>query len=151
MEPFLNFMNKIIILMGLIGKKHIVIKKPSEGLTPHAAVAEPHLCMWVDPFLCWLTTNDRVLKDALMFYARLQLNLLRSVNDGCSLLEQLLDVVCKDLDQGCMSSSSIPWSAAFCSLTRNYHSRISKDLFLYWFEGIWMIFDSAAICIPICH
>ncbi|KAI9087642.1 hypothetical protein K1719_030512 [Acacia pycnantha] len=156
-------------------------------------------------FRCWLTTHDRVLKDALMFYARLQLNLLRSVNDGCSLVEQLLDVVCKDLDQGSMSSSSIPWgdgnkddrfgalssshcglvelaaiifyraclnttqviptekrvkkeppavllrdalmngkwlwSAAFCSLTRNYHSHISKDLFLYWFEGIWMSFD----------
>ncbi|KAG5035607.1 hypothetical protein JHK87_010517 [Glycine soja] len=32
-------------------------------------------------------------------------------------------------------------NAAFCSLTRNYHTRICKDLFLYWFEGICMSFD----------
>ncbi|KAE9608511.1 putative non-specific serine/threonine protein kinase [Lupinus albus] len=33
-------------------------------------------------------------------------------------------------------------TAAFCFLTRNYHTRMCKDLFLYWFEGIWMSFDS---------
>ncbi|XP_045795636.1 serine/threonine-protein kinase ATM-like [Trifolium pratense] len=32
-------------------------------------------------------------------------------------------------------------NAAFCYLTRNFHTRICKDLLLYWFDGIWMSFD----------
>lgn len=52
--------------------------------------------------LCWL-------QDALMFYARLQLNLLTGAADGCLLVDQLLDVVSKDLDLGSMSSSIMPW------------------------------------------
>nr|XP_012571741.1 serine/threonine-protein kinase ATM isoform X3 [Cicer arietinum] len=156
-------------------------------------------------FHCWLTTHDRVLKDSLMFYARTQLNLMRGAADRCLLVEQLLDVICKDLDQGSMSCTSMPrvdgnkddklgtlsssqcglvelaavlfyraclnttraslsekrikresaavvlrealmegkwlWNAAFCYLTRNFHTRISKDLLIYWFEGIWMSFD----------
>ncbi|XP_057442948.1 serine/threonine-protein kinase ATM [Lotus japonicus] len=58
-------------------------------------------------FRCWLTTHDRVLKDSLMFYARIQLNLVRGAGDKCLLVEQLLDVIYKDLDQGSMSSTSI--------------------------------------------
>ncbi|RDX75631.1 Serine/threonine-protein kinase ATM, partial [Mucuna pruriens] len=186
-------------------------------------------------FVCrsWLTTHDRVLKDSLVFYARIQLNLMRGAADRCLLVEQLLDMICKDLDQGSMSSTSMLrgdgnkddklgalsssqcglvelaavlfyrflmvclrgfnknkeakmvwecvvycsalaclnttraslndkrvkrepaavilrealmkgkwlWNAAFCFLTRNYHSRICKELFLYWFEGICMSFD----------
>ncbi|GAV63786.1 PI3_PI4_kinase domain-containing protein/FAT domain-containing protein/FATC domain-containing protein, partial [Cephalotus follicularis] len=156
-------------------------------------------------FRCWLTTHDRGLKDALIFYARLQLNLTRSTADGSSLVEQLLDVVCKELDQSNLSSAALPWSdstrddrfgslsssqcglvelaalvlyracvsstkcrstekrakrvhtavqlkealmegkclwnAAFCCLIRNYYIRISEDLFLYWFEGIYTSFE----------
>lgn len=40
-----------------------------------------------------------LLQDALIFYARLQLNLSRSEADSHSLVEQLLDMVCKELDQ----------------------------------------------------
>ncbi|KAL1338012.1 hypothetical protein AAHE18_10G180200 [Arachis hypogaea] len=161
-------------------------------------------------FRCWLTTHDRVLKDSLILYSRIQLNLMRGAADSCLLVEQLLDVICKDLDQGSMSCTSMPrgdgnkddklgaltsshcglvelaavifyraclnttresssekrvkrepaagimrealmkgkwlWNAAFCSLIRNYHSCIRKDLFLYWFEGIWMTFDRIVNC-----
>ncbi|KAH1111940.1 hypothetical protein GYH30_010343 [Glycine max] len=166
---------------------------------------EIHNAMQQFVFRSWLTTHDRVLKDSLVFYARIQLNLISGAADRCLLVEQLLDVICKDLDQGSMSSTSMLrgdgnkddklgalsssqcglvelaavlfyraclnttrsslsekrvkrepaavilrealmkgkwlWNAAFCSLTRNYHTRICKDLFLYWFEGICMSFD----------
>lgn len=42
-----------------------------------------------------------------MFYARIQLNLISGAADRCLLVEQLLDVICKDLDQGSMSSTSM--------------------------------------------
>ncbi|KAI5562653.1 hypothetical protein BDE02_15G066000 [Populus trichocarpa] len=156
-------------------------------------------------FRCWLTTHDRSLKDALIFYARLQLNLSRGASDGNSLVEQLLDLVCKELDQSSSSCGSAPrsdatkdckfgalsgsqrglielaalvfykacastakapstekrvkrepaavllkealmkgkwlWNAAFCCLIRNYYNRMSKDLFVYWFEGISTSFE----------
>ncbi|XVF54114.1 hypothetical protein PTKIN_Ptkin05aG0154900 [Pterospermum kingtungense] len=156
-------------------------------------------------FRCWLTTHDKALKDALVLYARLQLNLVRGVVDGSFLVEQLLDVICKELDQsnlsipgaswsdgakddkfGTLSSSQHNyaelaafvlyracantsratssekrvkrestsarlkealmkgkwlWNVAFCYLIRNYHTRISKDLFAYWFEGICASFE----------
>ncbi|XP_028778409.1 serine/threonine-protein kinase ATM-like [Neltuma alba] len=82
----------------------------NDGPNLGCRLLEIHKALRQFVFRFWLTTHDRVLKDALMFYAKLQLNLLRSVDDECSLVEQLLDVVCKDLDQGSMSSSSIPWS-----------------------------------------
>ncbi|KAL9337902.1 hypothetical protein Peur_069671 [Populus x canadensis] len=63
-------------------------------------------------FRCWLTTHDRSLKDALIFYARLQLNLSRGATDGNSLVEQLLDLVCKELDQSSSSCGSAPRSDA---------------------------------------
>lgn len=43
-----------------------------------------------------------------MFYARTQLNLMRGAADRYLLVEQLLDVIYKDLDQGSVSSISIP-------------------------------------------
>lgn len=46
-------------------------------------------------------------QDALNFYARLQLNLTRGVDDGSSLVEQLLDVVYKELDQSNLPGSSV--------------------------------------------
>ncbi|CAK7328910.1 unnamed protein product [Dovyalis caffra] len=63
-------------------------------------------------FRCWLATHDRGLKDALIFYARLQLNLLRGATDGSSLVQQLLDLVCKELDQSSLSCGSAPRSDA---------------------------------------
>ncbi|KAI4336143.1 hypothetical protein L6164_014710 [Bauhinia variegata] len=177
----------------------------NDGPNLGCQVSEIHNAMQQFVFRCWLTTHDRVLKDALMLYARLQLNLTRGAGDRCLLVEQLLDVICKDLDQGSTSNISISWgdgnkddkfgalsssqcvlvelaavlfykachtttiaslaekrvkresaavllrealtkgkwlwNAAFSYLTRNYHTRISKDLFLYWFEAIWMSFD----------
>ncbi|KAB2013879.1 hypothetical protein ES319_D09G187000v1 [Gossypium barbadense] len=156
-------------------------------------------------FRCWLMTHDKGLKDALVLYARLQLNLVRGVTEGSLLVEQLLDVISKELDQ---SNSSIPgtswrdgtkddkfgtlsssqqhlvelaalvlyracattsratsnekcvkrestaarlkeelvkgkwlWNVTFCYLIRNYYTRISKDLFIYWFEGICASFE----------
>ncbi|KAF8399699.1 hypothetical protein HHK36_015569 [Tetracentron sinense] len=68
-------------------------------------------------FRCWLTTHDRGLKvsyssDALILYARLQLKVTRSAADGSNLVEQLMDVVGKELDQSIISSTSMPWSDA---------------------------------------
>lgn len=156
-------------------------------------------------YRCWLTTHDRGLKDALYFYARLQLNLTRGADDVSSLVEQLLDVIFKELDQSNLSVSSVSrsdgikddkiitlsssqcglvelaalvfyracvnifkapstekrirrehaagslkealmkgkwlWNATFCYLIRNYYTRMSKDLFVYWFEGICTSFE----------
>uniref|UniRef100_A0A2N9HF71 Telomere-length maintenance and DNA damage repair domain-containing protein n=1 Tax=Fagus sylvatica TaxID=28930 RepID=A0A2N9HF71_FAGSY len=63
-------------------------------------------------FRFWLTTHDRALKDALILYARLQLNLTRGGADAGSLVDQLLDVICKDLDQSNISSTGVPWNEA---------------------------------------
>ncbi|XLR65525.1 hypothetical protein HN51_008029, partial [Arachis hypogaea] len=57
-------------------------------------------------FHCWLTTHDRVLKDSLILYSRVKLNLMRGAADSYLLVEQLLDVICMDLDQGRMSCTS---------------------------------------------
>ncbi|CAK9137598.1 unnamed protein product [Ilex paraguariensis] len=61
-------------------------------------------------FRCWITTHDRSLKDSLVLYARLQLNLTRGASDGSALLEQLLDVIGKELDQISTSCTNAPWS-----------------------------------------
>ncbi|KAF4352462.1 hypothetical protein F8388_012163, partial [Cannabis sativa] len=158
-------------------------------------------------FRCWLTTHDRALKDALILYARLQLNCTRDATDSSLLVEQLLDIknnlsmrllmdmaeATKDDKFGALSRSQYGlvdlaaalfyracvnrakpsssekrvkrehadarlreeltkgkwlWSlvivelnAAFCCLTHNYKRRMSKDLFIYWFEGIISSFE----------
>ncbi|KAL7154394.1 hypothetical protein ABFS83_04G230500 [Erythranthe nasuta] len=61
-------------------------------------------------FRCWFTTHDRSLKDALVCYVKFQLSLTRGLVDGTALLEQLLDVVSKELDQMSISSVNIPRS-----------------------------------------
>ncbi|KAM7475527.1 hypothetical protein LguiB_022770 [Lonicera macranthoides] len=61
-------------------------------------------------FRCWIMTHDRGLKDALVLYARLQLNLTRGAADGNAILEQLLDVIGKELDQFNVSSANSTWS-----------------------------------------
>ncbi|KAF8094951.1 hypothetical protein N665_0348s0034 [Sinapis alba] len=58
-------------------------------------------------FRCWLTTHDKNLKEILASYGRLQLNLTRG-SESSSLVEQLLDVVTRELDLG-SSSSSASW------------------------------------------
>lgn len=60
-------------------------------------------------FRCWMTTHDRGLKDSLVLYARLQLNLMRDLSDGSSLLEQLQDVLGKELDQMSSCTINLPW------------------------------------------
>ncbi|GJU96059.1 serine/threonine-protein kinase ATM isoform X1 [Tanacetum coccineum] len=156
-------------------------------------------------FRVWGTTHDRGLKDALVLYARLQLKLVRGATDGSVLLEQLMDIVVKELDQISTSTTSLPWSdttrddkrgtltnsqssllelaaivfcraciipckapvndkrarrehavvflheqiikgkwswnAAFCFLVRNYTSRVKRDHFIYWFEGLSTNFE----------
>ncbi|KAI3807033.1 hypothetical protein L1987_22953 [Smallanthus sonchifolius] len=62
-------------------------------------------------FRVWVTTHDRGLKDALVLYARLQLKLARGATDGSVLLvEQLLDIIGKELDQINTSTTSLPWN-----------------------------------------
>ncbi|KAI3684521.1 hypothetical protein L6452_33745 [Arctium lappa] len=61
-------------------------------------------------FRVWVTTHDRGLKDALVLYARLQLKLVRGATDGSILLEQLLDIIGKELDQISTSTMSLPWN-----------------------------------------
>ncbi|KAH9776171.1 serine/threonine-protein kinase ATM [Citrus sinensis] len=143
-------------------------------------------------YSCWLTTHDRGLKDALYFYARLQLNLTRGADDASSLVEQLQDVIFKELDQTNLPVSSVSrsdgikddkivtlsssqcglvelaalvfyrcfslctdmdmgdnvtivfsvlWNATFRYLIRNYYTRMNKDLFVYWFDGICTSFE----------
>ncbi|XP_047265673.1 serine/threonine-protein kinase ATM isoform X2 [Capsicum annuum] len=60
-------------------------------------------------FRCWMTTLDRGLKDSLVLYARLQLNLTRDLADGSSLLEQLQDVLGKELDHMSSCTINLPW------------------------------------------
>jgi len=51
-----------------------------------------------------------LLQDSLVFYARIQLSLMRGAADRRLLVEQLLDVIYKDLDQGSsISSTSMLW------------------------------------------
>ncbi|KAJ0106487.1 hypothetical protein Patl1_18038 [Pistacia atlantica] len=72
---------------------------------------EIHDAMQHFVYRCWLTTHDRGLKDALIVYAMLQLNLplnlTRGAAEASSLVEQLLDVVCKELDQSSLPSAGV--------------------------------------------
>ncbi|XP_048500072.1 serine/threonine-protein kinase ATM isoform X3 [Beta vulgaris subsp. vulgaris] len=149
---------------------------------------------------------DRDLKDNFILYMKLQLHLIR-VNededkdkDGVLLVEQLLEILSKELDQGSIPSTSASrsdtskdekfgilasshrsllelttlvfyraciglnkrpvaekrprrenavvylneqltrgkwlWHAVFCHLCYSHQTRLSKDLFAYWFDGI---------------
>ncbi|XP_023004525.1 serine/threonine-protein kinase ATM isoform X2 [Cucurbita maxima] len=60
-------------------------------------------------FRCWMVTHDRALKDALVLYGRLQISLTRA-DDERFFVEQLLDVLYKELDQSSISSVGVPWS-----------------------------------------
>ncbi|CAN1774744.1 Serine/threonine-protein kinase ATM [Linum perenne] len=63
-------------------------------------------------FRCWLTTRDHGLKDTLILYARVQLSLSRGDLEGSSLVEELLDVICKELDQGSLPIVGVSWPEA---------------------------------------
>ncbi|KAK6920710.1 Telomere-length maintenance and DNA damage repair [Dillenia turbinata] len=58
-------------------------------------------------FRCWLTSHDRSLKDQLILYSKLQLNLARSADERSVLVEQLLDIVGKELDQSNILVSAV--------------------------------------------
>ncbi|KAK1363096.1 serine/threonine-protein kinase ATM, partial [Heracleum sosnowskyi] len=154
-------------------------------------------------FQCWSTIHD--CGDSLILYARLQLNLTRGAADESVLLEQLMDVLGKELDQTHTSSTtalrcstnrdnklgnlttsqrglldlaalvfyracvSTPkaavaekrvrrehpevllkgrlmkgkwlWNATFCYILRNYHTRLSKDILISCFKGIYESFE----------
>ncbi|TYJ98553.1 serine/threonine-protein kinase ATM isoform X3 [Cucumis melo var. makuwa] len=171
-----------------------------DGSNLGSSLLEIHNSVQTFVFRCWMVTHDRALKDALVLYGRLQISLTRGADDESVLIEQLLDVLYKELDQSSIFSVGVPWSdankddkfgtlssshcglvelaaavlyracvtstkaistekrvkrdpasvhlkealgegkwlwnAAFCCLIQNYHSRISKDLFTYWFEAI---------------
>lgn len=49
-----------------------------------------------------------LLQNALVLYARIQLKLCRSSADGSPLVEQLFDVVGKELDQGNVVNTGMP-------------------------------------------
>lgn len=49
------------------------------------------------------------MQNALVLYARIQLKLCRSSADGNTLVEQLFDVIGKELDQGNVAGTGIPW------------------------------------------
>ncbi|XP_020270626.1 serine/threonine-protein kinase ATM [Asparagus officinalis] len=59
---------------------------------------------------CWLTTHDRGLKNSFIIYARIQLKLNRSLPEGSLLIEQFLDVVAKELDQGSVAGTCTLWN-----------------------------------------
>ncbi|KAL2492688.1 ataxia-telangiectasia mutated [Abeliophyllum distichum] len=87
-------------------------------------------------FRCWITTHDRSLKDSLVLYAKLQLSLTRGVDDGTALLEQLLDVLGKELDQMSTSSTNLPRSDATrddkCGiLTSSQYSVLELSAFVF--------------------
>lgn len=59
------------------------------------------------------------LQDALVLYATVQLNLTRGAADGSSLLEQLVEVLSKELDQLSTSSTNLPWLVFFPQFSFN--------------------------------
>lgn len=59
------------------------------------------------------------MQDALIFYARLQLNMTRGATDGSVLVQQLLDIVYKELDQSSVSNTNVP-RCSFSSLTPTF-------------------------------
>nr|XP_029123739.1 serine/threonine-protein kinase ATM isoform X3 [Elaeis guineensis] len=61
-------------------------------------------------FRHWLTTHDRGLKNSFVLYARVQLKLSRTMSERSPLMEQLLDVIIKELDQSTNTGTGFLWS-----------------------------------------
>ncbi|KAL8141962.1 hypothetical protein V2J09_014994 [Rumex salicifolius] len=86
-------------------------------------------------FHCWLTTHDRSLKATLIMYARLQLNLTRGSEDGIALVEQLLDVVGRELDQSYTSTVSMGDAnkeEKFGTLTSSQHELVQLAALVFY-------------------
>lgn len=61
-------------------------------------------------FRYWLTTHDRGLKNSFIIYARVQLKLSKTMSEQSPFIEQLLDVITKELDQSTNASTGFLWS-----------------------------------------
>ncbi|WOL02921.1 serine/threonine-protein kinase ATM [Canna indica] len=59
-------------------------------------------------FRCWFTTHDQGLKSSFINFSRIVLNLIRNLSEGTQIVEQLLDVIVKELDQGI--NTGVLWS-----------------------------------------
>ncbi|XP_068637362.1 serine/threonine-protein kinase ATM isoform X2 [Aristolochia californica] len=80
-----------------------------EGPNLGCQVVEIHNALQELVFRFWLITHDRIFKTSLILYAKIQLKLRRSTADVAPLLEQLLDVVGKELDQCSNSTVGTLW------------------------------------------
>ncbi|KAM7272437.1 hypothetical protein ACFE04_027100 [Oxalis oulophora] len=83
-----------------------------DGPNLGSKTVEIHNALQQFVFRSWLTTHDRGLKDVFIFYSRLQQNLTKTSTDGSRLLEQILDVICKELDQNSLVSAALSWGDA---------------------------------------
>ncbi|OAY80036.1 Serine/threonine-protein kinase ATM, partial [Ananas comosus] len=61
-------------------------------------------------FHCWLTTHDRGMKNLFIIYTRVLLKLNRGTSEGSRLVEQLLDIIIKELDQSISSGAAFLWA-----------------------------------------
>ncbi|GLJ18554.1 hypothetical protein SUGI_0330040 [Cryptomeria japonica] len=96
-EIFSHLRDEGKIARKLLGSLNSFLVKdgPNIGLCAH----EIHAAAQDFMVRCWLTTHDRSLKDGLFLYARIQLKLRGILSDGGAAIEQLLDLVVKELDQ----------------------------------------------------
>ncbi|URE12214.1 FATC domain [Musa troglodytarum] len=71
---------------------------------------EIHFAVQDIMFRCWFTSHDQGLKGSLINFARIQLKLIRYLSEGTQIIEQLLDVIVKELDQGINVGSEVLWN-----------------------------------------
>ncbi|THU49473.1 hypothetical protein C4D60_Mb06t09940 [Musa balbisiana] len=71
---------------------------------------EIHFAVQDIMFRCWFTSHDQGLKSSLINFARIQLKLIRYLAEGTQIIEQLLDVIVKELDQGINVGSEVLWN-----------------------------------------
>ncbi|XP_017218492.1 serine/threonine-protein kinase ATM [Daucus carota subsp. sativus] len=109
---FLNVRNESKISRKLIDCINTYLLKDGPNLGCQSL--EIHHAVQPFIFQCWSTIHD--CGDSLILYARLQLNLTRGAADESLLLEQLMDVLGKELDQTHTSSTS----ALRCGTTRDH-------------------------------
>lgn len=78
-----------------------------DGLNIGTSAQEIHSSVQDFMVRSWLTTHDRLLKEGLFLYARIQLKLRGILSDGGAALDQLLDLVVKELDQNSITTPGI--------------------------------------------
>ncbi|XP_064968170.1 serine/threonine-protein kinase ATM-like isoform X2 [Musa acuminata AAA Group] len=71
---------------------------------------EIHFAVQDIMFRCWFTSHDQGLKSSLINFAKIQLKLIRYLAEGTQIIEQLLDVIVKELDQGINVGSEVLWN-----------------------------------------